>query len=258
MEAHGATTGGSIGCDDRERTGAEPAAAPARRAVAAVRQHRLVVPSLLLLTLLSGVVDAVSLLGLGQVFVANMTGNLVLVGLALAGAAGSSPAGPLTALGGFGAGALLVRAVALRHVNHRALVGLCALLEAALFVVAVLTWSHDGVQEPALPPIALCAVALGMQNAAVRRLGVAGLTTTVMTSTLTGLIAGRAEERTPTSTSRQTLSVVTLVAGAALGAAVVQVAGPHWALTTVAALAIVAAFTLLLPGRPSAGSDPAE
>ena len=226
--------------------------------VAADRQRRLVVPALLLLTLLSGVVDAVSLLGLGQVFVANMTGNLVLVGLTFARAPESSPAGPLTALAGFVAGSLLVRAVAPRHVNHRALVGMCALLEAALFVVAVLTWSYDGGHEPVLLPIALCAVALGAQNASVRRLGVAGLTTTVMTSTLTGLVAGRAEERTASSTGRQALSVLTLVAGAALGAAVVRLAGPRWALTMVAVLAVAVAFTLLVPDWPSAGRGPAE
>jgi uncharacterized membrane protein YoaK (UPF0700 family) len=213
---------------------------------------------LLLLTLLSGVIDAVSLLGLGQTFVANMTGNLVLVGLTLAGAPVSSPAGPLTALGGFVVGALLVRAVAPHHVNHRALVGICALLEAALFVVAVPTWSYGGDQEPVLLPIALCAVALGMQNAAVRRLGVAGLTTTVMTSTLTGLFAGRAEERTSSSNSRQALSVLTLVGGAALGAAAVRLTGPRWTLAMVAALAVVVAFTLLAPGWPSAGRHPAE
>ncbi|MGY6023499.1 YoaK family protein [Streptomyces spinosirectus] len=218
--------------------------------------HRLV-PPLLLLTLLSGVIDAVSLLGLGQVFVANMTGNLVLVGLTLAGAPGTSPAGPPAALGGFVVGALLIRAVAPRHVNHRTLVGICALLESALFVVAVLTWSYDGVQEPALVPIVLCAVALGMQNAAVRRLGVAGLTTTVMTSTLTGLFAGRAEERTSSSTARQTLSVVTLVAGAALGAVAVRPAGPRWTLAAVAALAVVAAVALLVPvRRPRAAVRP--
>ena len=45
---------------------------------------------LLALTVLTGVIDAVSILSLGRVFVANMTGNVVFVGFALAGAAGFS------------------------------------------------------------------------------------------------------------------------------------------------------------------------
>src|SRR5690349_21858580 len=59
-------------------------------------------PALLLgLTVLTGVVDAVSILALGRVFVANMTGNVVFIGFALAGAAGFSLAASLAALAGF-------------------------------------------------------------------------------------------------------------------------------------------------------------
>ena len=39
---------------------------------------------LLVLTTMSGHIDAVSILGLGRVFVANMTGNVVFIGFALA------------------------------------------------------------------------------------------------------------------------------------------------------------------------------
>src|SRR5580704_12648879 len=58
--------------------------------------HPLVL-SLATLTVVSGVVDAVSYFGLGHVFTANMTGNVVLIGFALAGAPGfsSPPAPPL-------------------------------------------------------------------------------------------------------------------------------------------------------------------
>ena len=216
---------------------------PARRAGS--RDDDRLLPPLLTLTLLSGVIDAVSLLGLGHVSVANMTGNIVLGGLTLAGAPGTSPASPLVALGGFVVGAPLVRAVAPRRVNHRTLLGLCAALEAALFVPAAPDWSYDSAEAPALLPILLCAVALGMQNAAVERLGVSGLTTTVMTSTLTGLIAGRAEERDPATSRRQTLSVLTLVAGAALGALALRLYGTRWTLTAVAALAVAVAVTVL-------------
>src|SRR5919201_855835 len=65
-------------------------------------------PLLLLgLTVVTGVVDAVSILALGRVFVANMTGNVVFVGFALAGASGFSLAASLSALGGFLVGAAI-------------------------------------------------------------------------------------------------------------------------------------------------------
>src|SRR6201994_987580 len=60
---------------------------------------------MLVLTVLTGVVDAVSILSLGRVFVANMTGNVVFVGFALAGAPGFSLAASLSALAGFLVGA---------------------------------------------------------------------------------------------------------------------------------------------------------
>src|SRR2546421_6510567 len=62
---------------------------------------------MLVLTVLTGVVDAVSILSLGRVFVANMTGNVVFVGFALAGAPGFSLAASLSALGAFLVGAAI-------------------------------------------------------------------------------------------------------------------------------------------------------
>src|SRR5260370_30667066 len=64
-------------------------------------------PLLLVLTVGTGVVDAVSILRLGRVFVANMTGNVVFTGFALVGAPGFSLSASLAALAGFLAGALL-------------------------------------------------------------------------------------------------------------------------------------------------------
>jgi uncharacterized membrane protein YoaK (UPF0700 family) len=54
----------------------------------------------------TGVVDAVSILRLGRVFVANMTGNVVFSAFALVGAPGFSLSASLAALGGFLVGAL--------------------------------------------------------------------------------------------------------------------------------------------------------
>jgi len=59
------------------------------------------------MTDVSGRVDAVSVLALGHVFTANMTGNVVFLGFAIGGAAGLSVSGSLTALICFAVGALL-------------------------------------------------------------------------------------------------------------------------------------------------------
>src|SRR6201998_725046 len=62
---------------------------------------------LLILPALTGLVDAVSILALGRVFVANMTGNVVFAGFAITGAPGFSLGASLFALGGFLVGANL-------------------------------------------------------------------------------------------------------------------------------------------------------
>jgi hypothetical protein len=64
-----------------------------RSTVAPGRQgrHGPLPPLLLSMTLVTGLVDAFSYLLLGHVFVANMTGNIVLLGFALAGDPGTVP-----------------------------------------------------------------------------------------------------------------------------------------------------------------------
>jgi len=71
------------------------------------------------LTLATGVVDAVSVLALGRVFVANMTGNVVFVGFALAGVPDFSLLASVVALLGFLAGAFVGGRLGRRH-THRA------------------------------------------------------------------------------------------------------------------------------------------
>ena len=55
---------------------------------------------LVMLSLAAGCVDAVGFLGLGQIFVANMTGNTVLLGLALGQAKGQAALRAVVALAG--------------------------------------------------------------------------------------------------------------------------------------------------------------
>ena len=54
---------------------------------------------LLALTFTTGIVDAASYLGLGRVFTANMTGNVVLLGFGIAGSAGLPVVAPMVSLG---------------------------------------------------------------------------------------------------------------------------------------------------------------
>jgi uncharacterized membrane protein YoaK (UPF0700 family) len=134
-------------------------------------------PALLLaLTIVTGLVDAVSILSLGRVFVANMTGNVVFVGFALAGAPGFSLGASLSALAGFLVGAGAGGRLAIRFRSHRGrllLVGSIvevACVAAGLMIVAGRP-AHlpGGVQDGAA---AVVAVALGTQNAVVRALAV--------------------------------------------------------------------------------------
>ena len=84
------------------------------------------------LTVVSGFVDAVSYLGLGHVFTANMTGNVVLIGFAVAGAPGFSVSASLCALGAFLVGAVVGGRLA-RHVSpERALLLVALTFEAGV------------------------------------------------------------------------------------------------------------------------------
>src|SRR4051812_42606559 len=183
----------------------------------------MLVRALLALTFTTGLVDAVSYLGLGRVFTANMTGNIVLLGFGVAGSGGLPVVAPLVSLGAFLAGSAAGGALALatgdRHARRvaRALGIEIALLLAAAIVVAATdvrptTFASDAV-------IALLALAMGVRNATVRRLGVPDLTTTVLTMTLTGLAADSpAAGGSGKGSARRVAAVAAMLAGAVFGA----------------------------------------
>lgn len=214
-------------------------------------------PSLMLvLTVLTGVVDAVSILSLGRVFVANMTGNVVFVGFALAGARGFSLSASLSALAGFLVGAALGGARVRRADAHRGrLTAAVAGSELGLVLIALLaaagTGSHPG--SAARDGIAgLLALAMGMQNAVVRQLKVFDLTTTVLTMTLTG-IAADLRQRDRFAILRRGLAVAAMLAGAVAGALLVL------DVSYVAALGLAALLLLVAVAGAAAGSrTPAE
>jgi uncharacterized membrane protein YoaK (UPF0700 family) len=193
---------------------------------------------LLVLTAMTGLVDAVSILALGRVFVANMTGNVAFIGFALGGAPGFSLSASIAALLGFLAGALAGGALVARFAGHRGLLlRNAAVAELPLVAIAfLLLLSSPGLPGPGVggAVAALCAVAMGIQNSAARRLAVPDLTTTVLTMTLTGIAADARHSPVPT-TIRRVLAVATMLLGAIVGAFLVLNASPAWAL----ALAVV-------------------
>jgi uncharacterized membrane protein YoaK (UPF0700 family) len=144
------------------------------------------------LTVVSGVVDAVSYLGLGRVFTANMTGNVVLLGFAAAGAPGFSVAASLASLGAFLVGAVGAGRLVRRLARRRSLLLAALVIEGGLIAGAcVVAYAATSVSTgwARFVVIVLLALGMGVRNAVIRRLAVSDVTTTVLTMTLTGLAA---------------------------------------------------------------------
>ena len=220
-------------------------------------------PLLILLTVVTGVVDAVAYLELGHVFVANMTGNVVFVGFAAAGASGLSVAGSLLALacfvpGGIAASRLAARLGENRLHQLRAATSVQFVLFGAAIMVAALADDDLG-PGSRYTLIALLALAMGVQNAATRRLAVADLTTTVLTMTLTGIAAeswlgGGSGART----ARRLLSVAAMLLGAIVGALLLLQVAPVAPLALAAALLAVVILAAHRASRRQQASEHAQ
>ena len=185
---------------------------------------------LLALTFTTGIVDAVGYLGLDRVFTANMTGNVVILGMALAGADDLPILGPTLALAGFLGGAAVGGRV-LRSApagwSHRTSTTFAAtgVLAVALGVGALVAPPQEGTVW-ALVVTALLAVAMGLQAATARRLAVKDVTTVVVTSTLTGLAAdSRLAGGSGDGWARRSLAVALILVGAGVGALLLRVGG---------------------------------
>lgn len=199
-------------------------------------------PILLGLAAVAGLVDAASFLGLGHVFTANMTGNLVLLGFAATGVHELSVWRSLAALGSYLLGALCgARAVLV--LDRRRSRGGGALVNAApggargagaggvafgiepvvLLAATVLAWLCGAALErssaAAYAVIVLAGIAMGARNGAARRLGIPHVATTVETTNLTRLAAeSRAAGGNDRDLAKLGASVLAMLAGAALGA----------------------------------------
>jgi len=185
-------------------------------------RHGPLVPMMVALTLLTGLVDAVSYLRLGHVFVANMTGNVVFLGFALAGAGGLSVAASLIALASFLLGAFAGGWLGSRNAEHRGrLLRAATVAQASLILLALVLalLADEPLAEGArYALIVALALAMGVQNAAAQRIAVPELTTTVLTRTLTGLASeASAVGGAGAHAGRRSVAVAAMLIGALTG-----------------------------------------
>ena len=185
------------------------------------------VRALLVQTVVTGLIDAVSYLGVGRVFTANMTGNVVLLAFAVAGAPGLSIPRSAVSLAAFLAGAVAGGRLAARLGTgpQPRWIATAFAAEAVLLLAAALTVAAGaGAASLAVyGVIVLTAIAMGVRNATVRKIAIPDLTTTVLTLTLTGLAAdatlgGGANARA----GRRAASALSMFLGAAVGALLVR------------------------------------
>lgn len=209
----------------------------------------------------SGCVDAISYFALGRVFTSNMTGNVVLLGLAVGQGEGIRALRSAVAFAGFALGALIGAFVAGHAERGRASpVGLWpARVTMALGIELVMLagflagWEVTG-RHPAgavgYVLVVVNAVAMGVQSAAVHRLRVPGVTTTYVTGTLTGLMSELLPPYRPSEGRLRRAGVIAAVfAGAAVGA--ILLIRTAWAAPVVpVALLAAVVVTAVLHYRP--------
>jgi uncharacterized membrane protein YoaK (UPF0700 family) len=206
-------------------------------------------PALVLLTVVTGLVDAFSYLRLGHVFVANMTGNVVFLPFALGGAAGFAWWTSVLAIAAFSLGALTGGRIARAAGAHRGRHLLAATatqtaIVAAAFVVATAAPSPYPTAAT-VAMIAMLGAGMGVQNATARALAIPDLTTTVLTLTITGISADSATAGGPGShAGRRLTSIASMFLGALIGTLLIESGHAPWTLLVATALlAATAALT---------------
>jgi uncharacterized membrane protein YoaK (UPF0700 family) len=184
--------------------------------------------ALLALTFVTGVVEAIAFLELGQVFTAMMTGNVLFLGFGVAGAEGSSALPPIVSLGTFVVGGTVGGLLAARWPRRRgreltagvalevALLGAAALLAATLSV-------QEG-ESAALLVIGIMAFAMGARNTIVRRMGVTELPTNIVFVALASFQAGTSMTgASPEHLVPRLAAVATMLLGATAGALLIRI-----------------------------------
>jgi uncharacterized membrane protein YoaK (UPF0700 family) len=206
-----------------------------------------VLPLLILISASTGLIDAISILGLGRVFTANMTGNIVFLGFAIAGAPGFTweycSAALVSFLIGAAAGGRLSRA---DMRGRRSWLLITAGIEACFYLCAAAIGARfDPSQGSTVAMIGLVGASMGLRNATVRQLKIPDLTTTVLTMTITGLAAdSRLAGGDSPNFLRRVLAVAAIMVGACIGALLVISTGIVIPLIVAAAGTLIPTITL--------------
>lgn len=214
-------------------------------------------PLLIAMTVVTGLVDAFSYLVLGHVFVANMTGNVVFLGFAIAGAHGFSIPASLVALVSFGVGSVIGGRIASRFGGHRGRHLATAMAVESVFLAAAVLlaiWSSNAPQHALrYALIVVLSLATGVQNASIRKLAVPDLTTTVLTMTVTGMGADSALGGGKGSKSgRRLFAIAAMFVGALFGALLVL----HVTIVVPLAIAGVVIVLVALGSHQAGKGDP--
>lgn len=211
---------------------------------------------LVCMTMVTGLVDSFSFLRLGHVFVANSTGNILFIGFALAHVPGFSISESLLSLGAFIVGAAIGGKLNTEFKVHRGkILGVSTALQSLLLAVAVVLSLLCAIPMQGgyrLAFIAILAIAMGVQNAAVRKIAVPDLTTTVLTLTITGLGADSVlVGGTGSRAGRRLVAISAMLIGAVVGAVLVLHASLCYPLLVALILILVVATWVLLESRTS-------
>ena len=214
-------------------------------------------PMLVVMTLVTGLVDSFSYLVLGHVFVANMTGNVVFLAFALAGAHGFSFAFSIIAIASFILGSFGLSLIGSRIGDNRGrLIGAATAIQAVLLgtssLIAILSGNPISTVSGYCLIVAL-GFSMGIQNATARKLAVPDLTTTVLTLTITGIGAdSRVAGGTGSKAGRRLTSVSAMFIGALLGAlTILYVSYSYPLVVALVAIALVSVMARVLSRNDS-------
>lgn len=237
---------------------------PSRRGtlVGKVDQERAFRVLLVVLTTVSGLVDAISYLKLGHVFVANMTGNVVFIGFALAGATEVSVEPSLVAIGAF-----LFAALAAGRLGRSMPAKPARLLSAAAAIqvaILLLAAALGVVVRPSSDParyvmVALLSAAMGIQSATTTRLNVPGFNSTVVLTTMLSTLASnsRLAGGSGAQNGWRILAVLAMLTGGLIGGVLVfhvaVIAPVGLAAVVLAAVCVSAHLIGRRPGKAEGG-----
>ncbi|MFE2235571.1 YoaK family protein [Streptomyces sp. NPDC059442] len=217
------------------------------------RRIRSLTPFMAILTLTTGVVEAVSVLQLGPVFTATQTGSLLFLAFGLAGQGGLSVVAPVVSIGAFAVGAVIGARMDVRLDAHRHRWFIIALVTEGLLIALAALAGWGVVPSEGAPSarhsvvIALLALPMGIRNVTALRINIPDMPTTVVTRGMTALLSGSALGHDPAlgygsgAVRRRSASVLAMFVGGLIGAYLVRLG---WSVTAV--LLPVAAVVLVL------------